>query len=1312
LKNKKWLIILVAIIFLINIAFYVTIRLAKVDELVRDKLSDFLEENLNSDVKIGFFTFNDKQINVSNLEITDNNEQFKLVVKQIYIDYDIFGLLSKKKKDAIKVIKIYDPRFEYSYREKIEKGDPFEIPEIENFFGEMQIYNGRVSINYSDTDVTLKSSWKDIKLICKNTSECNINISAEAEGSGTVFADAKLKNGNIKKIALDIKDWFPEKSETKFTEKLSAKIDVNLNIFDDITDYSVSLKETVVEKYGKRFAAESIEVVGNTQDILLKTVNAAFDEIPLEAELRISEIGNSVKPITGKVSVSQTELNKYASFAEGKIDIEAVVSGSLNKPKVRFTAESNNISSANQNLENVRLNGELGKTSLIFNSINAIWNENPILARGKYGFTMGLDLDVFSNNVEYKIDETTLQGDLTGKILFDKILQINGNISDLSLTNPKFKLKNLSCEAHLIHDSVSVVIIEENKEFVLKGVGNISKKTSEAKLLLRRLSLNNIFDEVALPLVSGNFEIHTDEDKIGVNSFIRVFDRNFGKLDGRFKTNFEIDLKKNTSNLSISSTDAKYNYHPFDLQLNAEGTKDSLRTTTFSLNKEIDLNAWLRTEPKFDFGIDLTSDKLKIREYLKYFMHHYTANEFSGTVIPNISYDSRGDVLGMIKANNFKFGDMNEIQAESIFSGNNNELVLEYLRLGFPERDFFDVRGNMKLKSEKNIFVTGKITDLNLEDVFPEYSGKINSEIRFIDYEDDNVLFLNFEGDDLDLKGLRVDSVRVEAAQLKEKLILKRFHAARKNFFEMSGSGKIGYNFISDEKFPSNDTLKVSFDGDLLKLIAEQTDFITRGKSTATLDLDLGMGENGLSATSGFFYLKKGEMEFPGQIEKADKIYIKFNIADNVLDLTKFKGRMGEGRVYAKNKHDNDDSDLMLGMLNLGKFYVHTNENGLLFHMPWYMPAGSVAKVLIKGRNTDDLVISGPFEDLQIKGDIYGSNGEAIYPENTKNILKLLSPEELMKKHEEKEETEYLPFSLDLMIHIGENVRYVTYPADLLITPDSYLHLKYENGRFSVPNALFTSENGFVDMFGTNLKEDFTEVRINEQQNLIKISGFYYKKAADGTLITMEVFRDKNRKGYSIGGFQFDLTSDDPEDKFMDILAKLRYNRDVSEIAPEQRKTLLQDEVIQIAGLGLETALLDPLISPLENRIRKILRVDYLYLQTEFVRNIFSRYTTDKNEAIPEEEQEAAELTDGELFLDNLSVHIGKYVTRNLMWDYKMHLQKPLDLAVATEMGVYHDLSLRYDLPYQFRIGYKYSILPFDEENTHEISLEKSFRFW
>ena len=258
---------------------------------------------------------------------------------------------------------------------------------------------------------------------------------------------------------------------------------------------------------------------------------------------------------------------------------------------------------------------------------------------------------------------------------------------------------------------------------------------------------------------------------------------------------------------------------------------------------------------------------------------------------------------------------------------------------------------------------------------------------------------------------------------------------------------------------------------------------------------------------------------------------------------------------------------------------------------------------------------------------------------------------------------------------------------------------------------MFIAEEGSVDIFGTKMKLDYMQIQLSRFTAGANISGTFYKKTADGSLITLNIYNEVAGDD-EVGTLRFSLNSDNPNDRITDILSKLRYNRAMEDISADQKKTLLQDEVIQIAGMGLESAVMDPLLSPVENWIRKTLKLDYFHLQTDLVQNLFASYSSDDKSQyeVFDESNEIAKFS-SELFLNNLSVSMGRYITRDLFLDYETRVEKSQDIALQTEMGIFHEFSLRYQLPYKFRILYRYKIMPFTEENPHEIMLERSFRF-
>jgi len=601
-----------------------------------------------------------------------------------------------------------------------------------------------------------------------------------------------------------------------------------------------------------------------------------------------------------------------------------------------------------------------------------------------------------------------------------------------------------------------------------------------------------------------------------------------------------------------------------------------------------------------------------------------------------------------------------------------------------------------------------------LENIYPEaeISGQIDSDFSFILAEKKNNFAFDLSAQNIDIYGIKADSIKCIASQEDSLLNISKLYIKNDKNENLQCSGAIGYNILNNESFPDSNCVEIDYKGDLLKMLADRIDYFEQGSSKTSLNLKLNMGQTGLSVCKGNFALTRGSLELKDQLEKVDKIDVKFEINENLMQVRSFRLSTGDGRLYITNKIDHDDNDFILGMINLGKFYLHTNDQGLIVHIPEYTPKSSVAQFVIKGRDSNDLLVSGPFDNIQIIGDIYASNGKLIYPPKTDNLLNLFGI--ITESKEEKKTEYYYPFTMDLMLIVGDNINYVTYPTNLLVNKDGYLNLKCENGRMFPAEAHFISEEGEIDFVGSRLAADYIQVMLSDLRNEVNIRGTFYKKAADGTLITLDVFTEKTKDGRV--DLQFRLNSDDPQDEMLDIISKLRYNRSMDEISESQKNSLLQDEIIQLAGMEIGTFLFNPLIYPLENRIRQWLDLDYFQIQTEIIQNFFNKYNSNQNsnELLIEENSSEYDQVDKDyyMFLNNLTIRMGKYISNDLFLDYQAQFQKPEDLAVGSDMGIYHYFALRYDLPYKFKISYKYNLLPFKEDDSHEILLERSFKFW
>ncbi len=1269
---------------------------------------------MNAKVNIGHFSFNDKQLKVSQLSISSPGN-FDLLIDQIYIEYNLPKLLFSNFKNlrAIKHIKIYEPVFQIKLTPSGEKKEntEFTIPNIAEFFRALDIYNGKAEIEYVSGSVGLKHNLSDISLSIDNPRKSNIKFSAVGSNNSSLSANAVLHKGNVENASLKIIDFFPDSLQLPFVKSLSGKLNVNAELNEEQLNYSAKLEEFRVAAFGRNARADLINFAGNNKSANINWQEFNIDDNKMTGSAAIIDISNKNRSLSANLNLHDVSLSKYLSMLDGNASAEIKINGKLDSPRIHGQLTSSEIAAFSQEIKNIQFSTEFKEKTATLTLDQAYWKNNLITGSGVYDFNEGLNFGLHSKNLHWSSNDLEINGDLESEINFTQKLSASLHLKNILVQNPQITLDDLSLTANM-EDSDVNLHLQRNGDISLTCNGNIKNKNLKAGLKLKRFDLNSALNNTSLPLLSGNLDLEANEFSIVLASNIRAYDQNFGKLDGRFKSNIVIDLTNQKTFLHIRTHNAKYNYEPFEINLLAEGSLDSLKTKQFRINNKINIDSWVKVKPSLKYGITISGNKIKLREFAKYFTNYQTYSSISGYTSFDVKYDNSGDgyVSGNFNIDKFRMGQMQEFDAELNLTGNNSALKVENSKVTSEELKIIDLASDIILKPELVIHASGKTDLLDLKQILPHNNieGKVNCGINFLKHENKNSLSLDFSAENLKVNRFKADSIQVSIIQQDSLLNINRFFIKRAGEIELTGSGAIGYNILSSNTFPDTNCVSVQFNGDFLKLLSHQTQIIESGSSKSNFDLRVGMKENGLSITSGNINISKGSLSIKNQLEKLDKIKIEFSIIDDILQIKKFQFRMGEGRLYVTNKIGNDDSDFKLGNLNLGHFLFRTNENGVLFHMPGFMPGNSVTKTIITGRNSDNLIVNGPFDDIHIIGDLNLCNGQVIFPPGTENLLQLFN-----KVIEVKMKSEHvpMPFTLDLMLHFNENIRYVTYPIDVKLKSGGYLHLKYENGQFILPEALFIAEEGSVDMFGTNLTLDYMQVLLSQFGEGANITGTFYKKTSDGTLITLELYNDKSGIS-SLGTLRFDLKSDNPNDRTTDILAKLRYNRTMDEISPAQKRTLLQDEVIQIAGLGLESAVLDPLISPVENWLRQAFRLDYFHLQTDLIQNLFASYSSEnKSEYYYTEESSNVIRLTSEVFLNNLSVSMGKYVTRKLFIDYETRFEKPEETITDVNMGIYHAFTLRYDLPLKLKISYSYNILPFDEINTHQIMLQRSFRF-
>ncbi len=1314
MKHKAWFFYLIIFLTIINLASYLFFKYGNINKKVKDKISLALGKALNAKVSIDNLSLNDKQINITKLKIDAKDKSFSVCSKQIYIEYNLFSILKSRFKNfrGISLIKIYDPKIKISLKGKKKKKKEkkeFKIPDLRNYFKNLELVNGAFEFNYKTSSLKFSQKLKNINLDISNKKYNEIALTAIGERGDSLFAGLKLKNGKIKEIKADLQHYHPDLLAIKNFTHLDFDLNVSIKYLNDIAKIKGHIKNTFVQYSKWKIISDSLEIKGNDKLIsIIFSQNSQADGFPLKGVLGIE---NYLKKPTfnAKLEVNNVDVEKYSYYVFGKANAKVNLLGPLAKPIVHINAFAKKLKVETETFTNVVTSAKYEKGKFSFRLNDLLWENNHLSGYGFITSRSGVVCYINKDNLNfrrYNIDFTT---NLRAKLNYNKKLLLRVNLDNLTAKKENIALRHLNAKG-TIKGRDWEIELNQNKNLMFLANGNFKKKNLDAKLKLKHLKLSKIFNKIVFPITSGELTFKIDKGKMNSKADIIFYDQNFGKFDGEIRYKFFVDKNKDKSMLSLQTKRARYNFEPFDIIVNAIGSADSLKTTNFRINDKIFINAFVKWKPKFDMGIKMVGSNINTDDILKYFTDYETLKNYKGKINFALNYNSweNKNIEGIVTAQSLGIGKIKNIDAYITFYGNKSFFTLDKMLLYQKSKKFFAARGNVLFKPVLRAKFIGKLQNLNIKEFLDDKSmkGSLNGDFTFNIKDKSKIFNLELISGKGKLFGIKIDSLDVAITQKDKLLDVLRCSVKTKQNCSFNAKGKLGYNFFSQNFYPLKDTLSIQFKGDLLKILKYKIKAIDGGNSKTDFDLKLSTSEAGLKIVSANFLLRKGIIKIKEQPVAADKITIDWVVRDNKLKIKKFKLRIGDGYLKIKNNITNTNKDFVFANVNLGKFLIETNSEGILLYIPGYVAESSFLKLKIKGRDSDYLQISGPFDDIYIYGDVLVSNGNLVYPPHTDNLLKIIK-NPINTKNKESE-TIY-PFSLDLMLQVGENVHYTTYPINLLMKKGGYLNLVYRDGVFSIPDAFFVSEKGNIDIFGTDMKADYVSVRINKLVNGFKLNAEFYKDIPDGTRVTMLVFTKSEKEKNKI---QFKFLSDRPGDSTMDIISMLRYGKRIEAINPAQRNTLLQDELVQIAGLSIENAFITPLFYPFENFIKHLFRLDYFNIKTGIVQNVFNKYyrNSEQDEFATDENKITKFGTD--MFLNNLTLQFTKQIYKKTYLDYTVSFQKSTNLAIQSKLGIYHNFSLKIEIPYKFRLSLDYKILPFGEKNSYQIGVEKSIKFY
>lgn len=1422
MKGKRWFFILLLTIFLVNIGVFVALRYFSIDKILLEYSVQLIEDNYDVTLSIDSYNINDRQLRLTGVKLQDENDQYTLTVRQIYVNYNLLKALFSNIKlfKTVESITLIEPHLTLTLEsgegrkgERVERWKGEKVPDISDYFSNLNISAGKLDISYKGNYFTFKNSFSPVTVDIDNHHLSRINIlvgegnnlfasfaqnrfeedaaltnrqddlttqrtdpfpdsmdSNNDEISSSITIQAVIDKESLQRLDFNIVNFTPDSLYVTTIDEVTGTLDLKGRIVDNEIAFNAKIKDSRFYYNGFELYAEQIDCVADHYSINLLSDRIFIDDNKIGTDIKIEDYLNPNPYIFGSIKADNIPVNRYVESIEGFVSAEITASGIITSPELEGSIKSDKVVVWGETVRDIEISAKYFSDIIPLSLLQADWQGNRLSGEGIYSFQDGFNFQLNHDNLSFVKAGLHVKADKRTDISYKDIFSMDSVWEGVSIHNENFSVNNLNLTASVNDKAFETRITGNRLESSLSG--DIGKQAYKFNAEMRRFSLNNALQFQlptlrSYPDITGRVEAEYENGLVNTSTLLRMSNIHSGNLEGNITGELIYDVQADSSYIGFQTINGYHNFEPFKIELTATGTSKVLKTDTFSLNDELFFNvelsrnagteeSSLRTKKrgkdrsylstaKINSSIEIEARKIDIQKYLRYVLPYHTANRFSGTTDINISIDN--DITGTLRMTELSFDKVGDFNNRLTFSTSkkeqkrnslsqeplNDEITpynngqdspatgdllydyLEYKNILTAQDDtpVMEINGITELGNSYNTRIRGDVKEFSLSSLQDTRLQGDLSSVFTLETKQKTI----FASLDLTAAGIRyndildIDIIELVASQEEDRLIIEKLYSAKEGDYRLSAAGQLSYNLFRNTILDGEGDIVVEYSGDILSQLSSVLNRFEYGKSTTEAIFRLTIADEELSITEGSLNLSRGELHIKDQLKPITDINLEIDITNNIMSLKRCVGKAGDGLILARNEVLDDEDDFRIGMLNLGRFFVKTSNAGIPVHIPNIFPQGITANVIVRGRNSDEGVILGPFDNIRMIGECLVSNVSIIYPANTENLFKLIN---IAADRRKKKVTTQYPVDIDLMLIAGERVRYVTYPLNLLLEPGGHLHLLYRDGSWIPADGLLSSASGNLDFFGTLFNTDFANLMINYEIDDYRLRGYFYKYAADGSLITISVFNDADvTKDDFLNNLNFNIESDNPEDRtILHILSKVRYNRRLEDMPRSQQNALLQDEFLQLAGIGLSGAIIDPFISPVENSFRRIFRVDYFSIKPGFMENLVRTYGYSEREEELQPDNEIAHFGRN-ILLNNLSVNVGKFFAKDMYLDYEFLLQKPTEVvAVDEDLLVYQSFTVHYNLPLRMRLAYRFYLNPEEQPNAHEIFVRRSFSFW
>ena len=211
------MVFVLAFVIIAYLVAYFLVRKVGLGNIIKTNLQTYVTTKFQLDTQIGELSFNDKQINFSQVLVKQNG--YTAEIDELFVEYNLYKLLTYrfKKKRFISSIKIYNPTIKIKSLPEKEKNS-LDINTVLDFVGEVEIINGTLHFTISNKNIYLTDSIANLQvsLSAKNDTTKAV-LSGFVSGTYPIKTTLQMDSvGILQAFYFNLQDYNPHLLRTQF----------------------------------------------------------------------------------------------------------------------------------------------------------------------------------------------------------------------------------------------------------------------------------------------------------------------------------------------------------------------------------------------------------------------------------------------------------------------------------------------------------------------------------------------------------------------------------------------------------------------------------------------------------------------------------------------------------------------------------------------------------------------------------------------------------------------------------------------------------------------------------------------------------------------------------------------------------------------------------------------------------------------------------------------------------------------------------------------------------------------------------------